>query len=360
MPAVFLELVRNARFWARRGPPASGARFSFGRDPVVLQYYPGQGLRFQPLATASKANGLYNACRGYRTRPGTPCRRRALQRVLDRLVELSARRGSARAWEYYFPYDGGEAPWVSGMAQGTVIQALARGSRYLGRRTYLRVARSALGVFEAAPPVGVAVSDGGGTHYAMYSTRPGLRILNGFLQAVSGLHTYARVSGDRRAWRLFRAGDRAARRAVPAFDTGGWSLYSRPGGESTLEYHRLVRDFLGNLCRRAGGRPYCRTERRFTRYLSEPPRLHVRPVRGARAARPLRVRFRLSRAARVTVSVRSAGGRLVFRRRVQLARGAHAMTWTPRSGRTYRVAVVARDDRGLRSTRRREARVRSG
>lgn len=215
------------------------------------------------------------------------------------------------------------------MAQGTAIQALARGARHLGRPAYLRAAREALGVFEAPPPVGVALPDGPGTHYAMYSAQPALRILNGFLQAVAGLQTYARVSEDRRGWRLFRAGDRAARRALPYFDTGGWSLYSRPGGESTVEYHRLVRDFLGNLCRRAGGRPYCHTEARFTRYLSEPPRLHVRPVRGARAGRPLRLRFRLSRAARVTVAVRSEGGRVVFRRRLPLGRGSHAVTWTP-------------------------------
>lgn len=359
MPAVFLELVRNERFWSRRGAPAAGRRFTFGRDPMILQYYPGQGLRIQPLASAAEANRLYNACRGYNTRPGTPCRKRTLGRLLDRLVELAAGRGGFDAWEYYFSFAGGQAPWVSGMAQGTVIQALARGHRYLGGDDgYLDAARRALGAFETPAPAGVAVAAPGGTHYAMYSQRPGLKILNGFLQAVAGLQTYARVSGERRAWRLFRAGDAAARRAVPGFDTGGWSLYSKPGAESTLEYHRLVRDFLGNLCRRDGGRVYCHTERRFTEYLDEPPRLNVRPIRGARSGRPLRVRFRLSRNALVTVSARSAGGRTVFRRVLRLRRGSHEVRWTPRGSQRYRVTVAARDQRGKRTSRRRLARVR--
>lgn len=359
IPAVFLELVRNERFWSRRGPPAAGRRFTFGRDPVILQYYPGQGLRLQPLASAAEANRLYNACRGYNTRPGTPCRKRTLARLLDRLVELGARRGGFTAWEYHFSFAGGSAPWISGMAQGTVIQALARGHRFLGGDDgYLDAAREGLGAFEAPAPVGVAVPAPGGTHYAMYSQDPRLKVLNGFLQAIAGIQTYARVSDERRAWRLFRAGDGAARRAVPAFDTGGWSLYSQPGGESTVEYHRLVRDFLGNLCRRDGGSVYCRTERRFTRYLEDPPGLHVRPIRGARAGRPLRVRFRLSRSAVVTVRARSAGDRTVFRRRLRLQRGRHEVPWTPHSGRSYRVSVSANGARGLRSKRERVARVR--
>ncbi|MEX2193681.1 MAG: D-glucuronyl C5-epimerase family protein [Thermoleophilaceae bacterium] len=359
MPAVFLELVRNERFWSRRGAPDPGRRFSFGRDPVILQYYPGQGLRIQPLASAAEANRLYNACRGYKTRPGTPCRKRTLGRLLDRLVELAARRGDFKAWEYYFPFSGGSAPWVSGMAQGTVIQALARGHRHLGGDDgYLDAAREGLGAFETPAPAGVAVPAPGGTHYAMYSQRPGLKVLNGFLQAVAGLQTYARVSGERRAWALFRAGDAAAQHAVPSFDTGGWSLYSKPGGESTVEYHRLVRDFLGNLCRRDGGRVYCRTERRFTSYVDEPPRLHVRPIRGARRGRPLRVRFRLSRNALVTVSARSEGGKTVFGRSLRLRRGSHEVRWTPRGSQHYRVKVSARDRRGKRASSSRLARVR--
>lgn len=360
MPAVFTEVVRNERFWSRRGAPEPGRRFTFAGDPVILQYYPGQGLRIQPLASAGKANALYNACRGHNTRPGTPCRKRALGRLLDRLVDLGAGRGGFTAWEYYFGFSGGRAPWISAMAQGTVIQALARGHRLLGGDDgYLDAAREGLGAFETGAPAGVAVAAPGGTHYAMYSQQPGLKVLNGFLQAVAGLQTYARVSGDKRAWRLFRAGESAARRAVPEFDTGGWSLYSKPGGESTLEYHRLVRDFLGNLCRRDGGEIYCRTEKRFTSYMDEPPRVHVRPIRGARRGRPLRVRFMLSRNAVVTVTARSAdGGRTVFKRALRLGRGRNEVRWTPRGSQRYRVEVSVRDRSGRRASADRLARVR--
>ena len=77
---------------------------------------------------------------------------------------------------------------------------------------------------------------------------PGLRVLNGFLQANTGLYDFAQLTGDAEARRLFKAGDRAARREIPKFDTGAWSLYSLGGRESDLGYHRLVRDFLDNLC----------------------------------------------------------------------------------------------------------------
>lgn len=357
MPVLFLQLERNRRFWARRGPPEPGTRLSFSRDPVVFQYYPGRGLQFQPLANFAKANRLYNACRGYKTRPGTPCREGALRRLLDRLVELGARRGSFLAWEYYFPFGGGSPPWLSGMSQGTAVQALARGSRLLGEPAYLRAASEALGAFETAPPAGVAVPARGGRHYLMYSFDRGTRILNGFLQAVSGIQTYARVSHERRAWRLFRAGERAARRSVPDYDTRAWSLYSIPGGESTLPYHRLVRDFLGNLCRRTDVPRYCTYEERFTGYLHEPPGLHVHPIRGARPGRPVRIRFDVGRSALVVVRVRGER-RTVYRRVMRLGRGRHEVRWTPRGAHDYKVTISARGRRHQRAVRERLARVR--
>ena len=61
------------------------------------------------------------------------------------------------------------------------------------------------------------------------------------------LRDTAALTHSREAQKLFRAGDRAARREVAAFDTGAWSLYSLGCNESDLGYHRLVRDFLARL-----------------------------------------------------------------------------------------------------------------
>ena len=64
MPAAFTQLERNVEWWTAHGPPGSSAatgglpRVTFPGDPIVLQWYPGQGLAIQWLATFGKANAL--------------------------------------------------------------------------------------------------------------------------------------------------------------------------------------------------------------------------------------------------------------------------------------------------------------
>ena len=69
MPAAFTQLERNVEWWTAHGPPAASAatgglpRVTFPGDPIVLQWYPGQGLAIQWLATFGKANSLWRAGR---------------------------------------------------------------------------------------------------------------------------------------------------------------------------------------------------------------------------------------------------------------------------------------------------------
>src|SRR3954469_2212971 len=150
MRPVFLELQRNTQWWSRTSATpaptpeghtphtttacstaariAAGPRVQFKGDPLTLQYYPGSGLRLQPLANFGKANALYNACKGINTEPGTPCEPDKLRELLDRLVDTAARRGGFLAWEYYFWFGGGRPPWVSGIATGSALSALSRGA----------------------------------------------------------------------------------------------------------------------------------------------------------------------------------------------------------------------------------------
>ena len=357
---VFLILERNTQWWRARAFPAGGARITFGADPVIFQYYRGEGLQIQPLANFGKANALYNACVGENTRPGTRCRQGALRELLDRLVALASRRGDFTTWEYYFRFGGGSPPWTSGLSQGTAIQALARASQLLAEPAYLTVAADALGAFERSAPVGVRRSMDGGNHYLIYSFNSRLLVLNGFLQSVIGLYDYAQITGDPRAQALYEAGEVVARTALPRYDTGAWSLYSLGGRESDLGYHRLVRDFLGGLCSRTAHGLYCEATDRFTRYLLEHPRVEVlraSPSR-ARARRPVRIRFRLSKISRVSVQV-SRGGRLVFSRRVvNLGYGVRSFTWVPAAPGRYRVRIEAADLRNHHTVKRSSLTVR--
>jgi hypothetical protein len=364
MPAVFLQLQRNAEFWPTRSFPRApqpehkpctgaaglgGARVTFEDDPVVFQWYPGQGLQIQPLANFGKANALWHACQP--PEPGAvpdpqapPCRPAELRALLDRMVALASQRGGFTAWEYLFSFGGGTPPWISGLAQGTGIQALTRGSQLLADPRYLEVARSALGAFEAKPPLGVRTTSlsGHGRHYLIYSFSSGLRVLNGFLQSLVGLYDFAHATGDKRAQRLFDAGDRAARREIPRYDTGAWSLYALGGAESDLGYHRLVRDFLQSLCDRTRAGAYCAPATRFDRYLHEHTRVGFSGVGSVRAGGEANVRFTLSKLSCVTLRVRR-GGRLVQVRKLVMPHGLRALSYVPvRAGR-YTVEIQAVD-----------------
>ena len=354
-PAVFLLLRRNAEAWSRARPPAPGQRVSFGSDPAVFQAFAGRGLQLHPLASWGKVNGVAGACLRALEAGRGDCPERRLRAAVDRLLGLGARRDDFLAWEYYFAYGGGSPPWISGMSQGTAVQALARTARVLEAPRYLRAARRALGAFERPAPIGVAARAGGGRRYVMYSFDPGQRILNGELQAVSGLRDLASLDGGARAQRLFRVGERAARAVLPAFDTGAWSLYSERGRESSLHYHRVTGDFLDRLCR--GGRtPFCEAGRRFARYEREPPRIGVGVPGGLRANRGATLRFSLSKISSVNVSVWGNRG-LSLRQELSLPRGGHAVTWTPPGRGRYRLRVEARGPAGRRAVELRDLRV---
>jgi hypothetical protein len=241
---------------------------------------------------------------------------------------------------------------VSGLTQGTAVQALARAAGRLDDAALLDVARSGLGIFRTAPPAGVRIATSAGAHFTQYSFAPSLRILNGFAQAVSGLHDLAVLSRDEEAEAIFREGEAQLRAELPAYDTGAWSLYARRGTEADLGYHRLARDFLDGLCDRltTSGRrgrglpepsPYCAASQRFTTYLEQPPALAVGDARGRRG-RPARIAYAVSKIS--TVSVTLLRGRdVAFAATARVGRGRHVLTIRPRKAGPMTIAVRATD-----------------
>ena len=354
---VFLILERNREWWAKAGPPGSGARLTFNGSRVVFQYFPGEGLQIHPLANFGKLNGYYLG------------RRNAdLRSLAADLVSLGVERNGYLAWEYYFEFGGGRPPWVSGMAQGTAVQAFARASERLADPALAAAGRRALGAFETRTPRGVRVPQSSGDWYALYSFAPRLYVLNGHLQAVNGLRTYAEITGDAKAQERFGAGDVAARQRIGSFDTGAWSLYSRPswvtGPEANLNYHTLNRDFARNLCRGTDQAAYCDAATAFTRYLKEDPALepHRAVPSPARGGRGVRFRFRLSKIGRVGVVVK-AGGRTYLSTSASFSRGDRYIRWVPprlRTERIYEYTLYARDLAGNTSSVKGEVRVKPG
>ncbi|MHB8491956.1 MAG: D-glucuronyl C5-epimerase family protein, partial [Solirubrobacteraceae bacterium] len=239
LPAVFMTLARNRQWWTTGPLLSDGAHLSFPGSRLVWEYYPGQGIEIQWLATFGEANGYYLS--GHDNG--------ALGQVLEEALELAASRAGGIAWEYLFHFDGGAPPWTSGLSQGTAIQALARAYQRLHDGALREAAESALGIFRSPPPGGVSVAHPGGDWYVQYTYNPRDLILNGFIQALVGLYDFTAITGSPIGQQLFEAGDAAARRAVPSYNTGSWSHYDQ-FTESTLSYHELLSEFLSHLCER--------------------------------------------------------------------------------------------------------------
>ncbi|CAB5033306.1 unannotated protein [freshwater metagenome] len=237
LPAMTETLRRNAEWWTNGSSLGYGQRVGFSGSELVWQAYPGQGLQIQWLGTFGYMNALWTA----------ESKSSELRKLAKEVSELASSRANGAAWEYLFQFGGGKPPWVSGMAQGTAIQALARTSDRFKDRSLMKLAKRGLGIFRTSPPSGVRLKLAHGSHYLGYSYAPGQRIYNQFYQALRGLHDLAELSGDKTAKRLWLEGQTEGRYELPFSNTGSWSYYE-PGSPSPLNYHELLRDFLRGLC----------------------------------------------------------------------------------------------------------------
>jgi hypothetical protein len=348
MPALFLTLERNRQWWTTEPLLSSDARVSFPGSRMVWEHYPGQGIEIQWLATFGEANGYYLS--GHENAN--------LRQLLAEVIPLATQRAGGIAWEYMFRFDGGTPPWTSGLSQGTALQVLARAWSRFKEPADLTAAQQALGIFKAPPPQGVRVDTPAGAMYAEYTYAPSDKILNGFIQSLVGLYDYTSITKDPLGLALFEAGDAEARAIVPRYDTGAWSLYDQ-FGESDLNYHELLTEFLQHLCERTskgpplaptaatavqipGDQVYCTTAQRFTADLHTPPAISLLSKTlpgGARAG----VQLSLSKIATVSLTVRQ-GAKVVWTNSATVERGKPRLLWlTPSNGGSFSVELIATD-----------------
>ncbi len=333
LPALFETLDRNVQWWKSGSLLSSGQYVEFTGSQLVWEYYPGQGIELQVLASFGKADGLYTA---------GPSDYSEMSGLLGELIPLAVRRGGGMTWEYYFRFDGGVPPWTSAMSQGTAIEALTRAYEASGNATYLQLAHQALPVFTVAPPVGVRVATPLGARYVQYTFAPGALIINAFLQSLIGLYDYAHVSGDPVAAQLFAAGNAEAEAEVPRFDTGAWSLY-QPGIEDTLSYHELVTGFLQGLCTRTQAPVYCVTAQRFTTYLTTPPVLTLL-TQHVRRGKPATIQFQLSKYSQVGIVVIGPGEHTLFETSASFGYGTRSLAVPAlKHDGTYTIHLAATD-----------------
>jgi D-glucuronyl C5-epimerase C-terminus len=325
--ALFSMLDMNVRYLGTADvpPPGSDVRDA---DGVVYRAFSGHGLQFHPLANFARLNSLVAG------------RRLAEADVLAAaLLDRAVGSGGGIAWEYYFPFGGGRAPWTSGMAQAVAAQALARAD-------YLEDARRAY----VAIPGRLLISLAAGPWARLYSFSS-LVVLNAHLQAAISLADYARLARDPGAEDLAARMRASAVALLPRFDTGYWSLYALRGGEAQLGYHRYVVSLLGRLGAQTGEPFWGRWRDRFALYAVQPPL--VRPARReptiVRAPRNLRavarLSFWLSKLSLVTLNVAGTS------QSAWLRQGFHALPWRPgrRPAGSYRASIAAVDLAGNRA-----------
>ncbi len=349
MPALFLILRRNAEFWPRSPFPANRGVVTFRGSELVFEYYSGSGLQLQPLVNFKKANQLHGACvKGTGT-----CEKGRLRRLISELVRTSARRGGFRTWEYYFWFGGGRPPWISGMAQATAIQALARASQLLGDSGLRRYAREAFPAFSTPPPTGVRTRGPLGGH-----------ALPAVLLRPAPLHHQRLPPGGDRPLRLLE--DHRRRHRAPPVRAGG----ARGAPGAAAQRHRGLVHLLLRGSRVDPGVP-----RASARVLGEPvqppaPRRLLRHRAQVRAPTPPSPRScgcsartpppatarpgcaSRSRSSRPCSSPSGARGRVVYDRVATFRRGRGSFAFAPRSSGTFKLRLAAKElrtGRGLRT-----------
>ena len=213
-----------------------------------------------------------------------------------------------------------------------------------------------------------------------------------------GLYDYTSITKDPLGLQLFEAGDAEARAEVPHYDTGAWSMYDQ-FGESNLNYHELLTEFLQHLCERTRKGPpmvtsaepppttttpttttpttptpvapgggtspahaaatapspipgdsiYCTTAQRFTADLHTPPVISLLSTKlqgGTRAG----VKVSLSKISTVTLTIHQ-GGRVLYTTRATVSAGRPRLLWpTPAKGGAFTVTLTASDLAGNFST----------
>lgn len=320
--ALFGALRANDDYFSKHWAPADHTDF-VGADGVVYRYFAGYCFRFHPLANF----GALNAHVAEGDAAGT-------QALADALIERGVyQSGGGIGWEYDFPFEGGRAPWLSGMAQAVAAQAFAGAAALVPARAtaYSREAAAAFNLI----PRRLLTSVAAGPWIRLYGFS-GVTVLNADLQSVISLQSYAAATGDAKAAALATRMQNAAAATLPRFDTGYWSYYALPNVPSPVDYHQYVVQLLTKLAKTDPR--FSPAAQRFAAYEHEPPAFQL--GNGAVG----QVRFWLSKPATVRATTLAGPTQTL-----SLLEGWHTLTWNPRSAGVYPVHITASDWLGNRT-----------
>src|SRR3954467_15134212 len=303
----------NTRWFASHWDQKAGADVVDYSDGTWYRAFPPMGFQFHPLEEFGKLNNFVAQKNSARA-----------AQLAQALVDRSVVRAGGLAWEYYFRFERGRPPWISGMAQAVAAQALSRAGTLLADPTFTSASQR---VYKTVPSLTRSVQAGPWIRLYAFNNDT---VLNAQLQTIVSLQDYAGRTGDQAATNLAAQLQAAAVGMLPRFDTGYWSLYSLGGAEAPLDYHQYVVRLLGILSKRTQDPTLTTYAQRFGDDLREPPVVKEGAAPGAIYPWPqdgyrdyARYVFWVSKRSTVRLQVANAGKPVV------VSRGWHTLLWSP-------------------------------
>jgi hypothetical protein len=310
---LFAMLDFNTRWFSSHWDQKAGTDVVDYKDGTWYRAFPGIGFQFHPLENFGKLNNFVSQKNVSRA-----------EQLAQALVDRSVVRAGGLAWEYYFGFGGGHAPWISGMAQAVAAQALSRAGTLLGDPTLTSASQR---VYKTVPSLTRRAASGPWIRLYAFND---LTVLNAQLQTIVSLQDYATQTGDEAATALAAQLQTATVGLLPRFDTGAWSLYSLGGAEATLDYHKYVVRLLTTLAKRSQDATLTAYAQRFSDDLREPPVVKEGPAPGAIYPWPqdgyrdaARYVFWVSKRSTVRLQIENAAKPVV------VSRGWHSLLWSP-------------------------------
>src|SRR6266566_1093790 len=310
---LFAMLAFNTRWFASHWDQKPGKDVFDTSDGIWYRAFPGIGFQFHPLENFGKLNNFVaqkNATRA--------------EQLAQSLLDRSVVRSGGLAWEYYFRFEGGQPPWISGMAQAVAAQAMSGAGTLLTDATLTSASQR---VYKTVPSLTRLVQTGPWIRLYAFNNDT---VLNAQLQTIVSLQDYAAQTADQAATDLASQLQAAAVGMLPRFDTGYWSLYSLGGTEAPLDYHQYVVRLLGILSKRTQDPTLTSYAQRFGDDLRHPPVVKEGAAPGAIYPWPqdgyrdsARYVFWVSKRSTVRLQIDHAGSPVV------VPRGWHAVLWSP-------------------------------
>lgn len=232
---------------------------------LVWYSYPGIGAFFQPVTTVQTVAYII-------PQPGLPTDSfvNIGEQMWRYAIWREARGVHFPVWEYDFTWTSGgvtnEAPWISGMNQGVVIELFAECFRRTGDIIWKIRALEVLKSLEVNWSEGGVRLDDTTHGYWWEEFHPIVQVWNGSVNAVIGVGHLWAVTHDPEVKRMFDRGIEAIKYYTPQYDTGTWTLYSRTEGLNTVGYHNVCIAMLDALFAQTGDQWFKDTADRWRGY----------------------------------------------------------------------------------------------